>query len=617
VKTRVVAFTVLWAGLAIAVASPRPVALVALALPLVALAVGSTLVLDRLGQAALSIAAMTLGVLVPRLLGVDGPEEAAVLGQRALFFAMPNLAVAAALAMIRGPVLGDRVTLLAALVAMTAAGTAPNKAYPVLAALGVVTGLLALRLRDPRRPAAKLLGRRHVAATAFGIAASFGATVLAAWALPRAHDALLARILARFSHHRTGFSDTMYLGDMADMLQSSEVVLRVRGPSPELLRGVVFTSYAGGRWESDHATMEVVETPRVPATFNDPTVEIEHAKKPARYFLPTAARDVAVATGVYERDVFGVAHPSVRFEAKRVWFRNGGGLTPLSPQPTDLRVPARLKHVLLDHLRRWGLESMEPRELVRGLASRLSADYRYSTSFERNGRVDPVIDFLTEHREGHCEYFASAEALLLRASGVPARVVAGYRVEERSPFGYYIVRERNAHSWVEAWIDGRWLTVDPTPVTEPTAARLETPLLAAALDGLATTWERVDDWLARRSPFEMSLMLVALVAIFVGGRAWRGRAARQAALLDVDAPTAGFVALTVALEKRGIERTLSETLSRFASRVEAATELSGDLRVSAAALMRRYEASRYGGHTDAGLDGEMMATAKRAGRTGT
>jgi transglutaminase-like putative cysteine protease len=81
---------------------------------------------------------------------------------------------------------------------------------------------------------------------------------------------------------------------------------------------------------------------------------------------------------------------------------------------------------------------------------------------------DPVEWFLSEARQGHCEYFASAMALMCRSVGIDARVVTGYVAAEfNSATGHYIVRESNAHAWVEAEeFPGRWTRYDPTPPTE-------------------------------------------------------------------------------------------------------------------------------------------------------
>lgn len=118
----------------------------------------------------------------------------------------------------------------------------------------------------------------------------------------------------------------------------------------------------------------------------------------------------------------------------------------------------------------------------RNLAS--SGEFRYSLeSPRRNPVLDPIVDFLTDHREGHCEYFASALALLLRCRGVPTRVVIGFKCDDYNPFGdFYQVRQQDAHAWVEAYLapdkiperfrveapaewfaNGIWLRLDPTP----------------------------------------------------------------------------------------------------------------------------------------------------------
>lgn len=81
---------------------------------------------------------------------------------------------------------------------------------------------------------------------------------------------------------------------------------------------------------------------------------------------------------------------------------------------------------------------------------------------------DIVDQFLFATRQGYCEHYSSAMTFLLRAAGVPARVVVGYQGGEENPVGgYLIVRQSDAHAWVEVWVDGRWLRVDPTSVVAP------------------------------------------------------------------------------------------------------------------------------------------------------
>jgi hypothetical protein len=102
-------------------------------------------------------------------------------------------------------------------------------------------------------------------------------------------------------------------------------------------------------------------------------------------------------------------------------------------------------------------------EKIRRLLAYFAGRFTYRAGVMLSDR-EPLEDFLFRRRAGHCEMFATAAALLLREAGVPARVVTGFMGGERNPLqDYYIVRFRNAHAWVEAWVDGRWEVVDATP----------------------------------------------------------------------------------------------------------------------------------------------------------
>jgi len=107
-------------------------------------------------------------------------------------------------------------------------------------------------------------------------------------------------------------------------------------------------------------------------------------------------------------------------------------------------------------------------------ALRDSNEYSYSlTMIRTDPGDDPVLDFLENHKRGHCEYFASSLALLLRVQGIPTRVVNGFKGGEWNGLvGAYTFRDKHAHSWVEALITDangrnlRWVTLDPTPGLE-------------------------------------------------------------------------------------------------------------------------------------------------------
>jgi transglutaminase-like putative cysteine protease len=94
----------------------------------------------------------------------------------------------------------------------------------------------------------------------------------------------------------------------------------------------------------------------------------------------------------------------------------------------------------------------------------------------------PVDEFLFDTRSGFCEHFASAFVVLLRAAGIPARVVTGYQGGDINPRGgYMIVRQSDAHAWAEAWVDGQWQRFDPTAAVAP--SRIERGLSSAVPEG--------------------------------------------------------------------------------------------------------------------------------------
>ena len=135
-------------------------------------------------------------------------------------------------------------------------------------------------------------------------------------------------------------------------------------------------------------------------------------------------------------------------------------------------------------------------EAAQRLTAWLSRELTYTRVLERVTALDPLEEFLFVRRSGNCEYFAAALAVMLRSLDIPARVVNGFQRGEWNPYGeYFIVRLRDAHSWVEVFVEGAgWVTLDPSP-----RGAVETPRggLAAGLwlDALRLSWYRyVINW---------------------------------------------------------------------------------------------------------------------------
>ena len=135
-----------------------------------------------------------------------------------------------------------------------------------------------------------------------------------------------------------------------------------------------------------------------------------------------------------------------------------------------------------------------PLERTQRLEDHLIQNYEYTQDFRGRSARSPIEDFLFRYKSGQCEYFASSMVLLLRSQGIPARLVTGFLGGEYNPFeGYYIVRDSNAHAWVEAYVDGQgWRIFDPTPPAgRPVAQGTGVPLLMRqAWDFVAFRWDR-------------------------------------------------------------------------------------------------------------------------------
>jgi hypothetical protein len=617
-STRFVALAVLVAAASIALVVPPALGVAGLVLPVVAVVLGPRLDLDRLGQAVATFAAMFFGVIAPRVLA-PGPLTASIhqLSEPAMLMTMPILGAAGIRALFKRARFGTPVTLAAGLVVLTAGGRAiSGPTYPLLCATFLGLAFLGMAATDAGRAPWRRTTARHVIAVVLGSIAAAVLTVGATRLLPQMQEAAVQQFLLRYRWARTGFSNQLELGSMRGMLMDDRVVLRVRGsPPPKHLRGAVYTRYWRGQWLAprDIPVPEVIEVdPSRPD--GNAWLELENARRPERYFVPLGAGEVRTSAGFFNRDALNIHRPIGGFDAKRVWFQPSGGRDALAPRWSDRALPKEIVARIRTIVDEWDTRRGAPRERLERIQHRLQTDYTYSLDFERNRAVDPVIDFLDNQRRGHCEYFASAMAVLARGSDVPARVVAGYRVAENSPFGYAVVRQRHAHAWVEAWVDGKWVTYDPTPAAGLAAsAPATTPWPSALRDGVATAWEAADDWLAERTPFQLSMALVVLAGGFILARNTRlRRGRRRQAPTRVDRPLPGFVALTSALTRRGLRRSNDETLASYTARIARASQLSEEECQEVTELIGRYADLRYAGRGDAA---ELEAHLARAARS--
>ncbi len=507
---------------------------------------------------------------------------------------------------VKAPAGGAPTTLGLAVVALTACGGARTGwLYPAVVLAFLASAFLARRAADPGRAPFGALLRRHAVIISVMLAIVGGVAFAIVSALPSAHEWAISRF-RMYSIPRTGFADRMWLGSMQGMLLSDRRVLRVRGETDHL-RGIVYTDYYNGRWSTGEVdTMRPVALPSAPpATGRVVEVEIIDPE-PRRYFFPLFAGRMAASSGSARVDHLGVVAPIAAEPSDRLWFAEPRPDTPRQyavapPDPRDLVVPGHIRRQIAPIAQAWTEGLDNDIDKLHALQRHLQHDFGYSLEVAEGHHADPIIDFLVHKHDAYCEYFATAMALLARCLGIPARVAGGYRVHERNELGdYYVVRERNAHTWVEAWVEdaGAWRTFDPTPVSEMMAGQAAvTPLLPAVVDWLGSQWAAFLSWLDKRTWTEMIVAPLTLMLVGFGYRWWRTRKERvatRAAVLDAALPC--FEDLSRALEKRGIVRAPAETPLQWAARLDE--RLDGDLAGRLAQLLARYSALRYGGHGD-------------------
>ncbi len=138
--------------------------------------------------------------------------------------------------------------------------------------------------------------------------------------------------------------------------------------------------------------------------------------------------------------------------------------------PPDLQQKSRLLSIpreLNPEVKKLAMQAVRgaktPAEKAAAIEAYLPAHHAYSLSY-KPGHGDPISRFLLSSSAAHCEYFASAAVMLMRCAGIPARYVIGYYAHEQDANGAIIIRQRDAHAWAEAWIEGKgWTTIDATP----------------------------------------------------------------------------------------------------------------------------------------------------------
>lgn len=533
-----------------------------------------------------------------------------------------------------------------------------------------------------------------LSAPAMVIGIALAATVIF-FGLPRVSASYLTQLSAR-NNFVSGFSDNVKLGEIGRIQQSDTVVMHVQFARPELVpadlkwRAVSYSTFDGVAWSKGlgENRQHLARTPdgrldlarvgvsgrvagqdRIAMPRVDQVLRYRVSMQPigTNYFfllpVPTALATDAHDFMYDEAGAIGLNDPTrqiLSYQAASIL---------LFPSP-ETRVGKELQFPLDVTQQYLQLPPLDPR--VAALALQLTRNapsvYEKAAAIERylqtqygytlemavspDPSVDPITYFLFTRKRGHCEYFASAMALMLRTQGVPSRVVNGFRGGQFNDIsGSFIVRARDAHTWVEAFIPGfGWTTFDPTPAADAVpqnfwsraslyldAAREfwnewvvnydmahQTTLAENTATNTRQKFDAMRLWVRKqydamldrlrklqsevsRSPqtfgmrglaiFVGLLVLIALPKLYKYLRSLRlaarpRKAPRQAA-------TVWYERLLRLLGRRGMEKLPAQTAKEYVASLPSDPTLGGErLRESVTLFTAHYERARFGGSED-------------------
>jgi transglutaminase-like putative cysteine protease len=301
------------------------------------------------------------------------------------------------------------------------------------------------------------------------------------WGLPQdAHSA------------RSGLTEQMSPGSFSDLALSSEIALRVRfdgeiPPRDKLYwRGPVMEIFDGRTWRPhpEQSQPPSIEALSPPISYES-TIEANQQRWLLALDAPTP-----------ELKEFGINHTltvtirqplqqRARFALSSVTDYRFNVKEDSAVLKRNLALPKNLNPRTLALAQSWRKASEDGFVTVnRALALFSKEDFAYTLQPPLLGE-NSIDEFLFQSRRGFCEHYAAAFVVLMRAAGIPARVVGGYQGGERNPVdGFLVIRQSDAHAWAEVWLEGKgWVRIDPTAAVSP--SRVEGGIALALPDSEA------------------------------------------------------------------------------------------------------------------------------------
>ncbi|OQA18367.1 MAG: Protein-glutamine gamma-glutamyltransferase [bacterium ADurb.Bin363] len=327
-----------------------------------------------------------------------------------------------------------------------------------------------------------------------------------------------------------GFLNETSLNVTGNMKLSDKVVLRLITSSQiQRLRCKVYTDYIKGSWKTSPKRKVLSSVVRENLTLPEYGKEYKGIFT-AGYSLPEVPEfiDCIVKTVSYGNTVFftppetymlmvnipgvqidqyGIFYPDPPSEKMEYALIGLAGLDKvLCPESDDtnryLDVPSYLDTRIVSLAKDLTSSKEDAYSKCLAIEGYFHRTFQYGLDFKPSKQGDPVEEFILNKKSAHCEYFATGMILLLRSCGIPSRYVTGFLVHEYNrSTGYYVVRERDSHAWVEAYLpQGDWVTFDPTPpggLFEQYLGENEPGIFKQIIDFVLFKWEDIKDFLSR------------------------------------------------------------------------------------------------------------------------
>jgi transglutaminase-like putative cysteine protease len=439
------------------------------------------------------------------------------------------------------------------------------------------------------------------------------------------------------SNATSGLSDSMSPGDINNLAMSDEVAFRVRfkagsgtpPPQERYWRGPVLHDFDGHAWRRTESSPVVAPGLRFQGPAYRYTVSLEPSQHNWIFVLDWPSRWDAERAYLTSDYMLMEPNPlSQPIDVAATSYSHVQAAQPLGPgmRRRDTRLPAGRNPRSLRLAQE--LRSAHPDDpgYIDAVLEMFHSEPFFYTLTPPRLAADPVDGFLFDTKRGFCGHYASAFAALMRAAGIPARVVTGYQGGTYNRFAdYWILRQSDAHAWDEVWMEGSgWVRVDPTAAIAPErvenglndivtadAAQMSrwqqrTPWLAdlrLRLDALRLLWrerilrfdqssqERLLELLHIPEPDGQKVVLVLAACLTLGMTWLTWQVQRELKISPRDPLQRAYERLCRRLKSVGCERMPSEGPEAYAARV---SHLRPDLAAPVMALCREYSTLRYG-----------------------